>query len=383
MIIYSLTINRGGLLRVTESMLDVFKHLDEDFPLRIVYFHNRPLVDLDEKKFIFQKWDEGDSEQLTDQGIEEIASQLRTKLSRYKVQRIIFESSMARYWKQFETKFSLDVHILERPLYRMLRENPGLSLIDEISPDPIVKLLTNLGFVGLKQEASIFRRADHFISNSKTTTRDLHRHYADEIIGKRIDLVPVTSQILAPTNFNPLESDYKESPSFLYFGRFHPQKGLHFLFGRSWEGQGLTIKGFDDALVRSDKFKMLKGKNIHFENWSFSGSDVAHSLSRHHFVIFSSLYEPFGLALSEALSLGKICIAHDNDSGHNEQIVSGVNGYLVDMNDGPAFDRLISDLREMDRPQLDEISKAAAESVKLRHSDRLLTFVKMLKDIVE
>lgn len=383
MIIYSLTINRGGLLRVTESMFRIFEYLEEDFPLRVVYFHNRPLPGLDQKKFIFQQWNEGDSNELTEAGIAKITSELREKLKHYRVQRIIFESSMGRYWKSFESKISLDVHILERPLFQMLRDNPGLSLIDEISPDPIVRLLTNLGFVGLKLEAAIFNRADHFISNSKTTSRDLERHYAPEISGKRIDLVPVTSHLASPEGFVSIPEGYDVDPSFLYFGRFHPQKGLHFLFGRTWEGRGLTIKGFDDQLVRSDRFLKLKEKNIEFENWTFNGSAVAESLGRHHFIVFPSLYEPFGLALTEALSLGKICIAHDNDSGHNEQIQHGVNGFLVNMNDQTGFSQLISEVRAMKKSDLDKISVAAKESVRLRHSDRLWTFAIMLKEIVE
>jgi len=104
MIIYGLTINNGGLLRVTESMFDIFDYLDEDFPLRIVYFSEKKVEKLNEELFIHQPWNQKDPDQLSDDGVEKIVKNIKRNLKDYTISRIIFESSTYRYWKNFDCK---------------------------------------------------------------------------------------------------------------------------------------------------------------------------------------------------------------------------------------------------------------------------------------
>lgn len=381
MIIYSLTLNKGGLRRVTESMLDIFEYLPEDFPLKIVYFANSPIEGLDPDKYIYQFYEDGNPDLLTDEGMKRVHNELENKLKNIKVERVIFEASIYRFWKRFDFKFSIDVHILERPLYQSLIKNPQSKRIDDISPDPFYSLLVRMGLVSMKLEAEAFSRSDHLIANSKTTMKDLHNFYDKEIENKRVDFVPVTTELTNNSTESFISLKYKEEPSYLYYGRFHPQKGLHFLFNQDWNFGKLTIKGFDEKLFESDRLKKLTDRNIHFSPWESNKSSLEKLIEESDFIIFPSIYEPYGLALTECLMLGKICICHDNGSGHNEQIDHGKNGFLIDFNKENWIDEVKS-ISKLDIAKLKKISESAKVSIRYNKEQRRDAFINMLKSII-
>lgn len=379
MIIYSMTINKGGLRRVTESMFKIFDYLQNDIEFKIMYFSDSKIEGLDPEKFIFQKLEEGNPDLLTDEGMKFISSQIAEKLKPFNVKRIIFESSVYRYWKDFPAKISLDIHILERPLHQALTKNPEAVLIDDVSPDPFYKLLVQMSLVSMKLESIAFNKADHIISNSITTNNDLSKYYTKEVQSKRIDYIPVTTTAKNNSK-NFITSDYSINPKFYYFGRFHPQKGLHFLFKEDWNWGKLTIKGFDAKLIKTEKCTNLLKKNIHFLPWSNEQDDLISELAQFDFILFPSIYEPYGLALTEALMLGKICICHDNQSGHNEQVEHMRNGFIIDMKKSDWIDR-IKEITQIDRDVLETISMNAKNEVRHTNEFRLSQFAKMIKDL--
>jgi len=381
MIIYGLTINNGGLLRVTESMFDIFDYLDEDFPLRIVYFSEKKVEKLNEELFIHQPWNQKDPDQLSDDGVEKIVKNIKRNLKDYTISRIIFESSTYRYWKNFDCKKTLDIHILEKPLYQTLISNPRAALLDQVTPDSIYTLLVRMGLVSMKREVEALTSSDHLISNSKTTSRDLNSYYANIIEGKRIDLIPVTTEVSKLGDFQILSDTYQKNPKLIYFGRFHPQKGIHFLLETNWKPMTLSIKGFEESLVSNKSLKKIEEQGIRFINWTSEATEIARDLSKQDFVIFPSLYEPFGLALSESLKLGKICIAHDNKSGHNEQITNGINGYLIDFN-SKDFKSEIYKITQKPKEELMQVSLNAKNGSFSTYQERLAAFAKMLKEIL-
>lgn len=380
MIIYGLTINNGGLLRVTESMLKIFDYLEKDFPLRIVYFAQEKIESLDENLFIFQPWNQNDPDQLTDNGVAKIVNGIKDKLKHFEIDRVIYESSMYRYWKHFDCKQSIDIHILERPLHKELIRHPQAAILDKITPDSIYSLLVRMGLVSMKRETEAFEKADHLIANSQTTIKDLNTLYKNEVSSKKIDFVPVCTTVNEIKDFSILTENYQREPSYIYFGRFHPQKGIHFLLTNEWENSRLSIKGFDTSLIEHDLFSNYTEKGIHFLEWTSGTKEIAQDLSKHDFVLFPSIYEPFGLALTESLMLGKICIANDNNSGHNEQIRHGENGFLINFNEN--LNEQLDEIKNMDRDELLKISENAKKGPFYTEDERLKAFARMLEGLI-
>ena len=124
---------------------------------------------------------------------------------------------------------------------------------------------------------------------------------------------------------------------------------------------------------------MLK-KNIHFLPWSNEQDDLISELAQFDFILCPSIYEPYGLALTEALMLGKICICHDNQSGHNEQVEHMRNGFIIDMKKSDWVDR-IKEITQIDRDVLETISMNAKNQVRHTNEFRLSQFAKMIKDL--
>jgi hypothetical protein len=77
-----------------------------------------------------------------------------------------------------------------------------------------------------------------------------------------------------------------------------------------------------------------------------------------------------------------VCLANRNDSGHEEQIEEGVNGFLVDMNSPDWFQR-ISDILAMPEEKLALISQNAKQRSTLGHATRTQSFVDYMKLLLE
>ena len=168
MILYSVLVNRGGLLRVFESLKLLFNYLDEQTPLRVIYFSESPLEELDPNRFIHINWKEGDFDALKDEGIIKSKQEIESKLDITKVKRIICDSTTYKYFEDIPADFTYDIHILERTLFKSLKECPAsYQKLDEFINDKSFTLMMQIGLVGINIENQILNRADHLLVNSK------------------------------------------------------------------------------------------------------------------------------------------------------------------------------------------------------------------------
>ena len=65
--------------------------------------------------------------------------------------------------------------------------------------------------------------------------------------------------------------------------------------------------------------------------------DIIEKYYEHSILIMTSLYEPFGLVLPEAMSCGLPVVAFDCPYGPGEIITDGVDGFLIKNRDTVAF----------------------------------------------
>src|SRR5690606_1126218 len=143
----------------------------------------------------------------------------------------------------------------------------------------------------VKFEAKHMRRASRFIVNSETSRRDLLTLYADVASGKEIDYIPVSSS-LKKQDFPSLVEE-----SGLYFhGRYHPQKGLHFLLQQDWQDLQLTLRGFEESFLNPETIKCLRSKGINAFPWTFASSLIHRLIMEHELLLFPPVYEPWVLS---------------------------------------------------------------------------------------
>lgn len=143
-------------------------------------------------------------------------------------------------------------------------------------------------------------------------------------------------------NINDKIPSKLDQPQVLAVGALSEEKGFIYLI-KAWEivsrrhpSWELTILGEGDQ--RSELEKMidklhlqtkikLPGKEKNIEN-AYANSSI---------LVMSSQYEGFGLVLTEAMSHGLPCVSFDCPCGPSDIINSGVNGFLVTLNDTQAL----------------------------------------------
>lgn len=168
--------------------------------------------------------------------------------------------------------------------------------------------------------------ADYVVHNSSATREDV----AEEI--PQVDL---------KSSAIPLGVDkavYKPMPNLgskiiLYMGRLDQQKGIsQFLENVKANYETLKQNGFQVWVV-GDGQEFEKPARFSVAGMikmfgRLSDEEKMKALQAAEYMVFPSVYEPYGLALNEGLATGKICIASDL-GGHKEQIKNKKNGILV------------------------------------------------------
>ncbi|MFY7994105.1 MAG: glycosyltransferase family 4 protein [Bacteriovoracaceae bacterium] len=372
MIIYSLGSNQGGMLRVVESLSQVFDHLPDDFPLRIFVFAKEMPPGLNDKRFVWMPLD-FNSQMKWEVVLAELKQRIKEYLGDTQVSWVMGDFMTLSFFEDIETKIAYDVHFLGRPFYKALAESKNAISLDQFHRNNFVLGLHLNHFPFLRKEFELMKKASCFIANSKSSENHLRANYRDVTAGKEINYIPVSSQL--DNEITEIEKNKKATRVLYFHGRFHPQKGIHFLFSQDWNDLPLTIRGFEDALLTPDRVLWLKEKGISAVPWTSQSSVIRDELMDHQAVLFPSIYEPWGLSLQEALALGRICIAHPCQGGHEEQIVDGENGFLVDFS-SPDLKKRIKEIINLPQAELSRISNNAQSSSYLGHEER----IKKLKD---
>jgi glycosyltransferase involved in cell wall biosynthesis len=204
------------------------------------------------------------------------------------------------------------------------------------------------------------RLADHVFVASSFTAQTLK-----EFPGK---LAPIT---VIPYGFPPVNDEriYNNKRGFkplklLFTGSLTQRKGIADLFaavsafGRHVE---LTIVG---SKINNDCPALDNALNKHQWIPSLHHQQVLELMRSHDVLVFPSLFEGFGLVITEAMSQGTPVITTDRTAGP-DLINHGENGWLIEAGSTDALKKAIADL--LDHPQrITDAGKAAMQTAHKR-----------------
>lgn len=313
MIVFSCIRNRGGMKRVADLLLAHSKTL----PFKVIVYSAEKPANLGDNFWV--PW--GDFPNLlAPVAIEHYQRKTRDILGHVTPKAIVGDFFTLPYFDGLPGKKIFDAHLLHRPLHRCLQKFPVPREFTELLRVPLELQVQVYSFGFLPYEKSLMAKADGFIAYSENSVADLRLSYEYETAGKPVHRLFLMS---ADADAGTSDGDY------LYaFSRLHWQKGIHLLL-RTWETP-LLIRGVDDKVLKPNARESLRRRNILLGDWEANDRVLTDEMSRARACLFPSLYEPWGLALTEAMAHGKLVIANRNLSGHEEQIDDGVNGFLRD-----------------------------------------------------
>lgn len=166
----------------------------------------------------------------------------------------------------------------------------------------------------------------------------------------------------------------QESKHIIFVGRYTVQKGIPDLF-RVWEkvfdkhpDWYLDLYGDGDIKEIPYTEENRKNKNIHVHP---SDPDIFSRYIESSIFVLTSLYEPFGLVIVEAMSCGLPVVAFDCPSGPANIINDGVDGFLIKNRDIDEFAEKLCMLIESPQLRL-EIGKSAIQSSKRYSAEQVM-----------
>lgn len=209
--------------------------------------------------------------------------------------------------------------------------------------------------VKLSRKDDELRMADIIIVASKFTAETL-RDYPGE-------LAPVK---IIPYGFPPVNphKDYSDLSinrpmKLLFVGKLTQQKGIANLFA--------AVDALKDQVTltlvgrKASNDCSILNKAIAKHNWipSLSHHEVLKLMLDHDVLVFPSLFDGFGLVITEAMAQGTPVIATERSAGP-DLIQHGKNGWLVESASTGSLQKVIEELLEC--PEL--VAKAGAEAMK-------------------
>jgi len=225
--------------------------------------------------------------------------------------------------KRYGIKKALFIHLLYAGLMNKFVQEPYFE-------DHIMSSMVYLG-KNAHTEWKAIVTSDVIICNSLSTADDLRRYYPyvnfeqKELyatpLGVQKDKIPYAPNL--------------ESNKWAYFGRLDTMKGLWYL-SKDWVLNPDEYKKNPPIICGDGMLEMLFMK-AHFTDGlvDYRGNQDKESLYEIlkdvKYCVFPSIYEPYGLALNEAMSMGKICIVSNDVTGMREQVDNfGNNGIIFD-----------------------------------------------------
>jgi glycosyltransferase involved in cell wall biosynthesis len=176
------------------------------------------------------------------------------------------------------------------------------------------------------EEIGMIDIADIIIANSMATKKDV------------IAAIPQVGFKTEAIHLGVDKSIYTPSPNYsskkiLYLGRLDEQKGMRG-FIKSIKNNRDKIKesGFE-IIVAGDGAYYEEIARLHFDGLinyvgSIDREKKLEYIKDCKYMIFPSIYEPYGLSLNEGLACAKLCLVTDT-SGHREQVTDGFNGVYI------------------------------------------------------
>lgn len=150
----------------------------------------------------------------------------------------------------------------------------------------------------------------------------------------------------------------------IFVGRIDSQKGYQYLSAIwalvSQRHPDWRLDLYGEGVDRAENQNLIpKGENV------FAHSQTSAIMDRYRessILVLTSVYEPFGLVMAEAMSCGVPVVAFDCPYGPSEIITDGENGFLVDCFDVKAFAGKVCQLIE-DKALRQRMGRNAISSV--------------------
>lgn len=142
---------------------------------------------------------------------------------------------------------------------------------------------------------------------------------------------------------------YTKKKQILFVGRLSNQKGLNFLLPiwkeftkRNQMNGGYNLVILGDGPLRKEVELYIRKHNLSNIRINAPTSDVAKYYEESEILVMTSIFEGFGLVLTEAMSRGCVPIAFDSFSSVRDIICSSYNGILVSpFNQSEYVDKLV------------------------------------------
>lgn len=177
-----------------------------------------------------------------------------------------------------------------------------------------------------------------------------------------------------------------ESKRAIFVGRYYRQKGIPDLV-RIWEivhkrhpDWHLDMYGDGDFIEIPATEEERLQMNIHAHK---TVADIFERYLNSSILLLTSLYEPFGLVMPEAMSCGLPVVAFDCPSGPAQIITDGVDGFLIKNRDVELFaDKVCSLIESFELRHT--MGKAAIESSQRYSTDHIMAqWMSLFKELME
>ncbi len=212
----------------------------------------------------------------------------------------------------------------------------------------------------LEQKDEEIRLADLIFVASSFTAKTL-KHYPGKT--PEVQVIPYGFPPVSGSRHYPANTD-KKKLKLLFVGRLSQQKGLANLFAAVKPLKGhveLTLVGTKG----SNKCSALE-EELTRHQWipTLHHQGVLDLMCQHDVLLFPSLFDGFGLVITEAMSQGTPVIASERCAGP-DIIKHGENGWLIEAGSTESLQAAIENMLE-NRANIAETGKRALEAARLR-----------------
>lgn len=250
--------------------------------------------------------------------------------------------------------------LLEKRKLENLLRSRLIKVVANVKPDIIIcvkfdfvgVLLKIKGSACLIVESHTLFRAEQFdgsgfLRRMHINTFKMNIAKADAIIalteGDAEDWRKINPQVYVIPNIvhlNEGNNSLCDNKSVIYVGRFCAQKDLDSLLA-IWQivhhrHPDWTLKMFGAGELKEEFLSKIQSIDaiIQVENPTI---DIVSEYKHSSMLLLTSLYEPFGLVLPEAMSCGLPVVAFDCPYGPADIITDGIDGFLINKRDNIAF----------------------------------------------
>lgn len=274
-------------------------------------------------------------------------------------------------------RFNIIIRLIVREYYKRLLSNKFKDLMSRINPDVVITttyhsyLVSIIGKCPCKfakvVESHLDKRFIHSIDsgNYLSWSNRIHGDHDMRVLLKKVRLFNVLVALqkhdaddwsayvhscVIPNivHLNPTgKLSSLESKRVIFVGRYTPQKGIPDLL-KIWtivhkKHPEWSLEMYGDGVLEDNlKYEANSiGVNVHKAVPNIFDYYLDSSI-----LVMTSLYEPFGLVLPEAMSCGLPVIAFDCPRGPRNIVTDGLDGYLIKNRKVDVFAQKLSEMME-------------------------------------